>query len=103
MFKQVRQFLYIVGLWGLSRVSLADNDFGFGEIAVYFTEPIKAATSVVSNASIVVGVSFLFAALLRYLQYRVNPLAAPISNVIFLLILGIVLVCLPLIYHFLSA
>ncbi len=40
----------------------------------------------------------VFSSFLRYLRYRQNPLAAPLSSVVTLLVIGLALLCLPLIY-----
>jgi hypothetical protein len=48
--------------------------------------------------SIVIGLTCLFAAFVRYMQHRVNPLAHPIGTVVTLLILGLLLLVLPLVY-----
>lgn len=71
---------------------------GFGGVAENLLEPVVIISNFVASTSIIIGGSCLFAALIRYLQHRVNPLAHPISSVIILLIMGIVLVCLPLAY-----
>ena len=80
--------------------SAVDTAGGFGGVADNLMVPVEVLSSIMSGASIVIGLTCLFGALIRYMQYRVNPLANPISTVITLLVLGIVLLCLPLIYKF---
>jgi hypothetical protein len=70
----------------------------FGDLANDLLGPVTVLSDFVGTASWIVGFSCLFASLFRYLQYRVNPLAAPISTVIVLLVLGILLLCLPFTY-----
>ncbi len=71
---------------------------GVGQVAANILEPVTILSDFVGNASIIIGATSLFAAFLRYMQHRINPLASPISTVIVLLIIGIVLILLPLAY-----
>ncbi len=71
---------------------------GFGQVATNILEPVTIASSFMSGISIVIGMTSLFSAFLRYMQHRVNPLAQPISTVILLVVLGVILIALPLIY-----
>jgi RsiW-degrading membrane proteinase PrsW (M82 family) len=71
---------------------------GFGAMANNLMEPVTIVSNFMASASIVIGVTCLFAGLIRYMQYRVNPLANPISTVIWLLVLGVVLLLLPFVY-----
>jgi hypothetical protein len=80
----------------LPRLSLAAN--GAGDIASNLMEPVTVLTSFVSAGSISVGIAFIVASILKYMQYRVNPLATPLSTVILLLAMGLVLVFLPWAY-----
>ena len=73
---------------------------GFGAVANNLMEPVTILSSLVDTASIVIGLSCLFASFLRYMQHRINPLATPISIVVYLLIFGIILTALPLLYMF---
>jgi hypothetical protein len=71
---------------------------GIGGIAENMMEPVAVISDFVTNGALIIGVSFLFAAFFRFLQYRVNPLAAPLSTVIILFLLGVSLLLLPLAY-----
>ncbi len=71
---------------------------GFGGVAVNLMEPVQVASGFLSSMAIIIGMTCLFGAFIRYMQHRVNPLAHPIGIVITLLILGILLLLLPLIY-----
>lgn len=70
-----------------------------GSIAENLLEPVSILADFVNGASLIIGVCLLFASFFRYMRHRVNPLAAPISTVVVLLILGIVLLFLPLAYE----
>lgn len=84
-------------------ISFAGENDGFGYIAQSLIEPVNVISEFVATGAIIVGVSFIFSGFLRYLQYRVNPMASPISTVVVLLVMGVVLVCLPLAYKLTGA
>jgi len=75
--------------------SHATKPAGIGYVAQSIMEPVSILSEFVTTASMVIGISFLFGALFRYMQHRVNPLAAPISTVLLLLFLGAMLILLP--------
>ncbi|HSW94046.1 MAG TPA: hypothetical protein VLJ15_06820 [Gammaproteobacteria bacterium] len=81
-----------------SPASPVETPGGFGGVATNLLLPVHVVSSFLYGMSIVIGLVCLFAAFVRYLQYRVNPLANPISTVVTLLILGILLLVLPLVY-----
>jgi hypothetical protein len=78
--------------------SIAANDQSIGKFATELMEPVGILSDFVSTTAFIIGFSCLFASFLRFMQYRVNPLASPISTVIVLFVLGIVLLCLPFTY-----
>jgi RsiW-degrading membrane proteinase PrsW (M82 family) len=80
---------------------LADPASGIGGFASNMMEPVSIISDFVNTMAIIVGASFVFASVVKYFQYRVNPLATPLSTVIFLFILGIMLLFLPLAYKLL--
>jgi hypothetical protein len=49
----------------------------------------------VKTASFAVGIFCFFAAAIRYVQHRTNPMMAPLSSVVLLMLLGLVLVLWP--------
>ncbi len=71
---------------------------GLGQVANNILEPVTVASNFLAGAAIVIGMTCIFSAFLRYMQHRVNPLAQPISTVILLLVLGFFLLVLPLVY-----
>ena len=62
-------------------------------------DPEQILSSFVLTAAVVIGSCCLFAAFVRYMQYRVNPLANPISTVVTLFLIGAILLCFPWLYH----
>lgn len=78
--------------------SLALAEVGVGEVADNLLGPVYIVSGFIGSASIVIGICALFGSFLRFMQYRINPSASPLSSVIVLFLIGTVLVCLPLIY-----
>jgi hypothetical protein len=95
-----RIFLFSVAIV-LSTMNLAAEKapvVGAGKIAENLMVPVSILANFIGTMSIIIGITALFASFLKYMQYRVNPLASPIGTVFMLLIMGIVLLCLPLAY-----
>ena len=72
---------------------------GFGAKANELMQPIGVLGDAITNICLILGIMFLFGAFLRYRLYRVNPLAAPLSTVIFLFILAFLLLSLPFLHY----
>jgi hypothetical protein len=87
---------FVPGLiWGIP-------EGGIGDFANAMIEPVGLLAHMITAASIMIGVGCLFGGFLRYTQFRINPLAAPLSSVITLVVLGLVLLALPLLNYFFS-
>lgn len=71
---------------------------GIGRIAENILQPVNIVSDFICTASMIVGICSLFGAFLKYMQHRVNPLVAPMSTIVILLVIGIVLTCLPFVY-----
>lgn len=56
-------------------------------------------SSLVTGVCFVIGVGLLVGAAVQYKQHRRNKLMTPISKPILMLVLGLVLVCVPLLSH----
>jgi hypothetical protein len=76
---------------------------GLGMVAQNMLEPVGLMSDFVHSACFLIGGSFIFASIVKYIEHRRSPLMVPISTVIFLLIAGIVLVLLPFTSHFAPA
>lgn len=85
-------FIFFLALSG-THVAVAATDLG--GVAESLIAPVGLLYDFISAAAIIIGITCLFGAFLRYTQFRINSTAAPISSVITLLILGIALLCLP--------
>jgi hypothetical protein len=69
---------------------------GLGDVAENLLEPVSLLSDFMSSACFVIGLSFLFASVVKYIEHRRSPLMVPISTVVFLFILAILLLLLPL-------
>lgn len=76
---------------------------GLGALADTFVEPVNTVTSFVSTSCFIIGGTCLFSGFMRYLQYRVNPLANPLSTVVTLFILGALLILFPFLFEIITA
>ncbi|TAK77067.1 MAG: hypothetical protein EPO11_03195 [Gammaproteobacteria bacterium] len=72
-------------------------DGGVGQVAQNAIEPVSVFASFIQTACIIVGASFLFTCLIKYIEHRRSPLMVPLSRVIFLLVAGVILILLPFI------
>jgi hypothetical protein len=79
-------------------IAHAAKTSGLGEFAEDLLEPVAILSDFISTAALILAICSLFSALLRYMQYRVNPMAAPLSSVIFLFIMGLALLAIPFLY-----
>lgn len=96
----ILRFLIVSFIFSIMGVVVAAPQQGVGQFANEMVEPVGLVGKFITTASIMIGVGCLFGSFLRYSQYRVNPLAAPISSVIILLVLGLVSLALPMLNWF---
>lgn len=98
--KRVIIFFQIILLGCLPLSSYADDNTqpvtGFGAVAINILGPVTVFSDFINTACIIMGVSFLFASVVKFFEHRRSPLMTPISTVVFLLIAGIALLLLPL-------
>jgi len=66
-----------------------------GSVAEDALEPVSVFNSFINTSAMMIGSCFLFAAFVKYNQHRINPMAAPISTVLMLLVFGLLLLLLP--------
>ena len=92
------RFILATVLCLISTVALAKKQAGIGLVAINMMEPVSLMSDFVNSACFIIGGSFLFATIIKYIEHRRSPLMVPISTVVFLLIAGIVLVLLPFVY-----
>lgn len=85
-------------LFFISSSSFAWNDLSFGLVAQNITEPLEVVSGFVSVGCLIVGLACLFASLVKFFEYRRNPLAIQLSTVVWLFIIGLLLLILPFAY-----
>lgn len=68
-----------------------------GDMAQTAMEPVGIFTDVMHATCFIIGGSFLFASIIKFIEHRRSPLMVPLSTVAFLLIAGTVLVLLPIV------
>jgi hypothetical protein len=89
--------IYFLMVFLMTSVATAEP-VSLGSISENITEPIEIVSGFVSVGCLIVGFSCFFAAIVKYCEYRRNPLAVPVSKVIWLIIIGILLLLLPFAY-----
>ena len=74
----------------------AQQDQSLGALAGSAMGPISLFSSFINTSCYLLGGSFIFASLVKYLEHKSSPLMVPISTVVFLIVAGIVLILLPM-------
>src|SRR5690349_3724870 len=95
---QVNRYFLFGILLILPGLLWAEDSASLGGVAGNLLEPIGILTDFVTDAALVIGSTFVFASFVKYLEHRKNPLAVPISTVVFLFLMGLILLVFPLIY-----
>jgi len=68
---------------------------GIGQMADMMMEPVYIFSDFVDIACYIIGGSFMFAAIIKYMEHRVNPLMVPFSSIVYLIMTGGALLLLP--------
>ena len=105
MYKLCKQILttslYLVWLT-LPAISFAAGDpsststLGIGDVAENMLESVNLCAEFIHSACIIIGASFVFTSLIKYVEHKRSPLMVTLSTVIFLFLAGVVLLLLPL-------
>ncbi|EKD73576.1 MAG: hypothetical protein ACD_45C00259G0003 [uncultured bacterium] len=90
--------MLIVLLSDLAQTAMASPPIGIGGVATNLLEPVAYLSDFIYTACFVIGGSFLFASIIKYVEHCRNPLAVPIGTVVFLLVAGLALLSLPFAY-----
>ena len=90
------------GLFLLAFLSVNSPVFAYeqGKVTSSLMSIFSGVGSVFSGICMLVGLGFIFASFTQYREHRKNKLLVPISKPIMWLILGIVLVCVPILGHY---
>ncbi len=79
------------------------NNADLGTVASGLTGATDVFTGIFSAIFYVIGIAMVTASIMRYRDYRQNPLQTPISRVIFLLMAGIIIGLFPFIINYINA
>ena len=98
-----KKIIQIIILFLIPLLSIAANDAstvpavptGIGLVAENLMVPISVFSNFINATCFVIGGSFLFACLIKYIEHGRSPWMVPISTVVFLLIAGLTLILLP--------
>lgn len=72
-----------------------DDSVGIGGVADNLMEPVGLMADFVYSACIIIGASFIFASVIKYIEHKRSPLMVPIGTPIFLFVAGVALMCMP--------
>lgn len=89
-----RLFLILIFCLSYPTLSLASD---VGEVVNNILSPISAFTDAFYKICYVMGALLIIGAGVQYRMYRKNPIQIRLSNIFFLIIIGIVVLCLPFI------
>lgn len=73
-----------------------------GGVANNLMAPVSLLSNFITSACFLIGGSFLFASLIKYIEHRRSPTMVPISTVVFLIIAGLLLIIIPFAYMVIS-
>lgn len=79
--------------------AFAEKRVGMGGVATSLMEPVSVVSDFIHSGCLVLGISFVFASVVKYFEHRRSPLMVPISTIVFLLIAGIILLLLPVLSY----
>jgi|SRR5579862_6737516 len=74
-----------------------------GTVANNLMQPVNLFESFLNTACFLLGGSFVFASIIKYLEHRRSPLMVSISTVVFLFIAGFLLVLFPFLHMLLTS
>lgn len=84
--------LYLfLGTFYSCNISAAGHQ-SFGDVASNLYEPLSIVINLVRAISVVCGAGLLLGSVLKYLEYRKNPVAVRLSTALFMVIFGVSLI-----------
>lgn len=94
-----RILLFFLGMGVLLSAEAAKHkSAGIGQVAENMMAPVDLFESFVRTGCFVIGGSFIFASIIKYIEHKRSPLMVPLSTVIFLFLAGLFLLFLPFVY-----
>ena len=89
--------LYVLPILAFAETSHNPDELGAGKVARTMLEPLSVLSDLINTLCFVIGGSFLFASIIKYIEHKRSPLMVPISTVFYLFLIGLILVLLPFI------
>jgi hypothetical protein len=93
-----KRIIFAVFLCCIATTAIAAGSAGIGLVANNMMDPVSLLSDFVNSACFIIGGSFLFATIIKYIEHRRSPLMVPISTVVFLFLAGVLLILLPFAY-----
>lgn len=84
---------------GLGYAEMLDPTLNWTRVSSHVSMINLIASQLLVGSAFVIGVAFSFSALLKVKYHYENPTQIPLNQAVFLLIFGVVLMCLPLFYY----
>lgn len=79
---------------------VSGNETTFGDIAYNLSDALFGIANLWLAVSVIAGIAFLFIAIIKYKEYKINPQQTPIGKVFLMLFMGIVLISIVVIVQF---
>lgn len=76
-------------------LTLAVPSEGIGAVAMNVLEPVSVFSDFLYSGCWIIGGSFIFASIVKYVEHKRSPLMVPMSTVVFLFLAGAILIALP--------
>lgn len=92
------KILFILLCCLLSNAWAVKQPVGIGGVATHLMEPVSYMSDFIYTGCFVIGGSFIFAGIVKYIEHRRSPLLVTISTVVFLFLAGLFLIALPFAY-----
>ncbi len=102
-FKKYSSWLWFLTILITGPAWAQGGSANLGTVASNLTNATDVFTGIFSAIFYVIGIGMVTASIMRYRDYRQNPVQTPIGRVIFLLLAGIVVGFFPLMINYISA
>lgn len=76
----------------------SEDAIGIGGVAHHIMGPVSLFSDFIYTACFILGGSFLFAGVIKYIDHRRSPLQIPLSTVVFLFFAGLLFLLIPFAY-----
>jgi hypothetical protein len=102
MKKQLRALFILIGFMSISTMLYAAPVQDLSDMATGVTGFTDFVDGLLSAASVVIGLAFLFSALIKYQRYRKGSLEVRLGQIVLLVFLALLLIGIPQVPRFLD-